>query len=298
VTAANLPGLAVRCERLGGVRCRWFVGGAGPPVALVHGLGGGAANWRELAPLLAREHRVLAPDLAGHGGSEPPLAAPNLNAYADRVGDVIALEGASPALVVGHSFGALVALRLALRRPGAVRGIVLAGAAGISSGRRAARVLLPVLGVLRPGRAACRFRHRVQRRALLRRAVFGHWGAADPAALSAEAVEGFLAPNALHTDTLSATLALVRDDPRTELERVRCPALVLWGARDNQVPVADALEYARRLRAPLRTIADCGHLLIGERPDACLDAIVSFLDRVRELEELPVEAEALGEPRR
>jgi len=37
------------------------------------------------------------------------------------------------------------------------------------------------------------------------------------------------------------------------------------------------MEYARRLRAPLRVIADCGHLLIGERPDSCLKAIRSFL---------------------
>jgi pimeloyl-ACP methyl ester carboxylesterase len=58
---------------------------------------------------------------------------------------------------------------------------------------------------------------------------------------------------------------------------VRCPSLVLWGARDNQLPVGDAFDYARRLRARLRVIADCGHLLIGERPQACADAIADFL---------------------
>jgi pimeloyl-ACP methyl ester carboxylesterase len=44
------------------------------------------------------------------------------------------------------------------------------------------------------------------------------------------------------------------------------------------VPVEDGIEYARRLGAPLRVVADCGHLLIGERPDACADAILSFLE--------------------
>ena len=76
---------------------------------------------------------------------------------------------------------------------------------------------------------------------------------------------------------MSAAKALVRDDPRPDLDRVRRPTLVLWGARDNQLPIRDAFEYARRLRAPLRAIADCGHLLIGERPDACADAIAGFL---------------------
>ena len=91
--------------------------------------------------------------------------------------------------------------------------------------------------------------------------------------------EAFLSGPARHTDTVSAARALVRDDPRPDLDRVQCSTLLLWGARDNQLPVGDAFEYARRLGAPLRAIADCGHLLIGERPDACADAIEAFLSR-------------------
>jgi pimeloyl-ACP methyl ester carboxylesterase len=87
---------------------------------------------------------------------------------------------------------------------------------------------------------------------------------------------------------------LVRDDPRIDLERVTAPALVLWGARDHQVPIDDAFEFARRLRVPLRTIADCGHLLVGERPDACADAIGAFLDRIGQVDELPLDGEPLG----
>jgi pimeloyl-ACP methyl ester carboxylesterase len=82
---------------------------------------------------------------------------------------------------------------------------------------------------------------------------------------------------------------MVADDPRPDLERVSCPALVLWGARDAQLPLEDAFEYSRRLGAPLRVIADCGHLSIGERPDAVLDGIRDFDVLVRD-------AEVLGEP--
>jgi pimeloyl-ACP methyl ester carboxylesterase len=89
-------------------------------------------------------------------------------------------------------------------------------------------------------------------------------------------VHGFLRGPALHTDSLGAGLALVADDPRHDLERVRCPVLLLWGARDKQVPVTDGFEYARRLHAPLRVIADCGHLLIGERPEVCARAALEF----------------------
>jgi pimeloyl-ACP methyl ester carboxylesterase len=131
--------------------------------------------------------------------------------------------------------------------------------------------------VLKPARLASRHRRRIARSRILRTAVFGYWEACDPAALSPRAVEGFLAGPRLHTDVDSAGWALVRDDPRPDLGRVRCPSLVLWGARDHLAPAEDAFEYARRLRGSLRVVPACGHLLIGERPDACRAAIEDFL---------------------
>jgi pimeloyl-ACP methyl ester carboxylesterase len=271
--AKGLPEFEARFAEVKGVRMRYLVGGAGSAVVLVHGLGGSASNWVELAPLLARTRRVLAPELPGHGGSSPLAAAPNLNPFADRVADVLEREGVTGATVVGHSFGGSVALRLAMRHPRLVGSLVLAGAAGISSSRRAAVYGLRLSALLKPGRRIAPYRRRISQSPLLRTLVFGGWGADDPAALSQLAAEGFLAGPEGHSDTLSAIRALLLEDPRTELHGVACPCLVLWGARDTQVSVADAFEYARRLGAPLRVIAGCGHLLIGERPDACLDAI-------------------------
>jgi pimeloyl-ACP methyl ester carboxylesterase len=273
----ELPGFEERFVEARGSRVRYLVGGEGEPLLLVHGLGGAASNWLALAPLLLPGRRVLVPELPGHGGSEPLPAAANLNAYADRLALVAEREGVSGAGVVGHSLGGAIVLRLAIRRPELVRRLVLAGSAGISSGSPRARYVLTVTGFVKPGRRIAPHRRLVARSSLLRTLVFGRWGAADPQALPDEVVEGFLAGPACHTDTFSAAKALMVDDPRPDLERVRCPALVLWGARDNQLTVVDAFDYARRLRAPVRLIADCGHLLIGERPDACADAIESFL---------------------
>jgi pimeloyl-ACP methyl ester carboxylesterase len=276
----ELPGFEERFAEVRSARVRYLVGGEGEPLVLVHGLGGAAANWLALAPLLLPGRRVLVPELPGHGGSEPLPAAPSLNAYADRIGLLLEAEGLSPAPVVGHSLGGAISLRLAIRRPELVAALVLAGAAGISSSLRRARYGLTMTGLLKPGRKIAPHRARVARSALLKYAVFGRWGATDPPALPPELVEAFLSGPARHTDTVSAARALVRDDPRLDLEHVRCPSLVLWGARDNQLPVADAFDYARRLRAPLRVIADCGHLLTGERPEACADAITRFLASV------------------
>jgi pimeloyl-ACP methyl ester carboxylesterase len=272
----ELPGFEERFVEARGACVRYLVAGEGEPLLLVHGLGGSAANWLALAPLLLPGRRLIVPELPGHGGSDPLPAAAGLSAYADALAPL--LDG--PSGVVGHSLGGAIALRLAIRRPELVRGLVLAGAAGISSGSRRARYGLTITGLLKPGRKIAPYRLRIARSAALKTLVFGRWGASDPPALSVEMAEAFLSGPARHTDTVSAAKALIREDPRPDLDRVRCPVLMLWGARDNQLPVADAFEYARRLRAPVRVIADCGHLLIGERPDACADAIDSFLARV------------------
>jgi pimeloyl-ACP methyl ester carboxylesterase len=271
--AKDFPGFEERVAEIKGVRMRYLVAGSGSPVVLLHGLGGAASNWIEVAPLLARSRRVLAPELPGHGGSSPLSAAPNLNPFADRVADVLEREDVAQATVVGHSFGGSIALRLAMRHPRLVGSLVLAGAAGISSSRRAAVYGLRLTARLKPGRRIAPYGRRIARSPFLRTLALGGWGTPDAVALSARAAEGFLAGPGRHSDALSAVRALLLEDPRSELHGVACPCLVLWGARDTQVGVADAFEYARRLRAPLRVIADCGHLLIGERPDACLDAI-------------------------
>jgi pimeloyl-ACP methyl ester carboxylesterase len=274
----RLDGFEERELEWHGTRLRYAVGGGGPPLVLVHGLGGTVENWRALAPPLAARHRVLVPDLPGHGRSALLPEARDVDALADSVLRIVGTEEVRGAVWIGHSLGGLVSLRAAVLQPDAARGIVLAASAGIGSATRAAQVTLAVLGVARPGRLIAPYRHAWAGSRLGRRAAFGWWGVADPDALEPELAEAFLVGPAHHTDTRQAGRALLASDPRIELDRVRCPCLCLWGASDNWVRLDDGMEYARRLGAPLRAIAGCGHLLIGERPEVCLAAIRDFVD--------------------
>jgi pimeloyl-ACP methyl ester carboxylesterase len=256
---------------------RYFVGGEGPPLVLLHGLGGMATNWRLVAPALTAERRVILPELPGHGGSSPLEGAATIDPFAEAVLAVVESEGLVPAPWIGHSLGGLVALRAAALRPDAVNGVVLAAGAGISSATRIAEATLTALGVVQPGRVLGRRARTISRSRLGRRLAFGWWGVADPDGFDPAMAEAFLSGPPQHTDTITAGRALVTSDPRAGLDEVGCPCLCLWGANDNWVPLKDGIEYARRLRAPLRVIADCGHLLIGERPDAVLRAVRDFL---------------------
>src|SRR5262249_4217583 len=97
--------------------------GSGPPLVMLHGLIiGSMTTWYfSAAPRLARTHRVTLYDLRGHGRSARPPSGYDLATMADDL-DAL-LDG--PATLVGHSWGALVALRLALRRPERVNRLVL-----------------------------------------------------------------------------------------------------------------------------------------------------------------------------
>lgn len=252
---------------------RYHVGGDGEPLLLLHGLAGSSGNWVELLPGLLERHRVISVDLPGHAGSGRLERGATVLDYAAAAAAVLEAEGAGAALVLGHSFGGLVALRLAQVRPELVCGLLLVSPAGIATFTRRARTVVAVATTIRPGRFASLFRRRYAHRAWYRRALFQQFFVADAAALSERATQGLLEAQRRHSDTKTAGRAMVADDPRPDLASTACPVVVLWGARDPQLPLDDAFEYARRLRAKLRLVADCGHLVIVERPQAVLDAL-------------------------
>jgi pimeloyl-ACP methyl ester carboxylesterase len=278
--ATLLRGFRSHVAEIDGRRTRYWVGGDGPPVVLVHGLGGAAVNFADLAPLLARRHRVLVLDLPGHGGTEPLRELDGLGDLANHVAATAEREGMLPAAVVGYSMGGVVALRLAVSRSEDVAALALVAPAGIVSQTRRAQIWLTVAAALRPAGLVALVRGAIARRPNLRIPVFGYWGAQDPRALTPSSVLGFLQAQREHTDVRGAATALLRDDPRPDLDRVGCPALLVWGARDHLIPLADGFEYARRLRCPIRVVPAAGHLIVGEYPAETAAILEMFLQSV------------------
>lgn len=99
---------------------RAITAGDGPTVLLIHGVGLRAEAWNAQIDAMSERFRVVAVDMPGHGQS--PLLAPDsgLSEYTDAIADGLN----APALVVGHSMGAMIVLDMAIAHPHLVRGVV------------------------------------------------------------------------------------------------------------------------------------------------------------------------------
>jgi magnesium chelatase accessory protein len=127
----NWPNRAAsRFVQAAGLRWHVQIMGSGPTVLLLHGAGAATHSWRDMAPILARDFRVIAPDLPGHGFTETPAShGLSLNGMAAEVGGLLDALGERPAVVVGHSAGGAIALRMQLDgRLGSARLVSLNGA--------------------------------------------------------------------------------------------------------------------------------------------------------------------------
>ena len=109
-----------------GVRLFYTDDGAGdPPLLFVHGWCCDSTHWRRQLPAFRRDHRVVTVDLRGHGNSSKPEQDYTMDGFCQDLEWLIGKLGLRRAVVVGHSMGGVIALRLAGRRKRALSGVVI-----------------------------------------------------------------------------------------------------------------------------------------------------------------------------
>lgn len=109
--------------------------GGGLPVMLIHGSGPGVsawANWRQAIPALARDRRVIAPDMVGFGYTDRPAGIQySMDTWVRQGLDLLDALGLEKVHLVGNSFGGALAMALAIRAPERVQRLVLMGSVGV-----------------------------------------------------------------------------------------------------------------------------------------------------------------------
>jgi len=256
--------------------------GSGEVLLLIHGMAGSSDAWRELIPRLAKNYRVVAPDLLGHGQTVKPRGDYSLGAFAVSLRDLLDELGIAQATIVGHSLGGGVAMQFLYQHPDYCERLILIGSGGLGSevglilrllSAPGAEFVLPVIApspVLKAGnkigswftasgmrnpraseiwRAYSSFSDRPTRDAFLRtlRSVVDYRG--------------------------QAVSALNRLHVRAEL-----PTLAIWGEDDQIIPVEHGhAAMAARPGGRLEVLPGVGHFAHVEAPTEVAEIIDDFM---------------------
>lgn len=246
----------------GEIRVR--IRGRGPPVLCLHGLSSHGAVWERPALRLSERFTVYLPDLLGRGASDPrPDVSYGLDEELGRVRALLEELQVDPAVTVGHSQGAAIALARAAATGGR-RGFVLVCPVTPRTRRPAVLGLLQEAGVRRTAAPLLARARRPLARWVLQRRVYGDPSRADPAA-----VTRYTAPYA-DPRRAEALLRALADWRPAELEgrlpRAVPAARVLAGGRDRHIPPREARWLAGRIGASFEIVPEAGHLLPEEAP--------------------------------
>ena len=256
--------------------------GSGPVLLLVHGMGGGYENWRQVIGPLARNYTVVAPDLPGHGASAPSSGDYSVGALAVGLRDLLLALGHEHATLVGHSLGGGIAMQLAYQFPELAERLVLVSSGGlgpeVSLVLRAAALpgselwitasawtaswLGPAVG---RGLAAVRFR---------------------PSPATVDVARGYasLADSGRRTAFLATLRSVInvggqRIDASDRLYLTAgMPTLIVWGQRDSIIPVGHGERAHAAIRGSRLEIFDgVGHIPHLEAPERFVTALERFL---------------------
>lgn len=252
------------------------ISGEGRDVVLIPGLFGSAFAFRQVIPLFtARGFRTIVVEPLGVGSSaRPPKADYTLTAQADRIQTALDALGVKDAILVSHSIGTSMALRLTYRHPARIRAVVsLEGGVAeevATPGFRRAMMFVPLLKLFGGTRM---IRGKV-RGMLVERS-------ANPAWVTEEIVTGYTEGAARDMD---ATLDALRQMSKARepealaprLADVRCPVLLVLGSTPHQGGPSDA--EVRLLQTSVASfsilrVPGSGHFLFEEAPVAVVDAV-------------------------
>jgi len=257
--------------------------GSGPVLLLLHGIAGSSRTWRDVIPRLTDRFTVIAPDLTGHGHSEKPVGDYSLGAFASGIRDLLEVLSIDRVTVIGQSFGGGVAMQLVYQHPERCERLVLVDSGGL--GREVSWLLrlmaLPgseyVMPVIFPSFVrdwGDNLFRMIDERGIRLSRITEMWSAYASLAESenrqafARTIKSVIDPGG---QTVSAMDRLYLASPM--------PALIIWGDRDDIIPVSHA--YAAHQAMPgsrLVIIEGVGHFPQIEAPEQFVDALVDFID--------------------
>jgi pimeloyl-ACP methyl ester carboxylesterase len=256
--------------------------GSAPPVVFVHGIAGNWQNWLENIPRFAKERRVVALDLPGFGESEDPAEEATMPSFGRTVEALCDRLDLGQVVLVGNSMGGFIVAETTIQFPERVERLVLCSAAGITTNElRREPVMAWGRAVAMGGtRGAAETRMAILR-PRLRHLVFSLI-VRHPSRISPDIL--FEISKGAGREAFIPVLQAILDyDFRERLPDIRCPTMIVWGAKDAIVPKDDAYEYERLIPGsqPVVMMDETGHIPMVERPVTFNRAVHEFISGPR-----------------
>lgn len=271
---AGLP-ITERRLQLAGISTAILEGGAGPPVVLLHSSGEFAALWMRVIPDLVTAHRVVAPDLPGHGASDVADGALDAERMIAWLGELIDCACPASPAVVGHGLGGAIAVRFAIEHSERLSRLVLVDTFGLGPFAPAPSFGLALSGFLEQPTEHTRdalFAQCFHDLTGLRERMGERWQVIADYAL-----------DRIRTPSIQAALGGLMAHlgvpavPPADLARIAVPTTLIWGRHDLQVGLRVAEDASARYGWPLHVVDDAGDDPPMEQPEACLEALRAAL---------------------
>jgi pimeloyl-ACP methyl ester carboxylesterase len=255
---------------LAGISTAVLQGGDGHPIVLLHGPGEFAAKWWRVIPELVERHRVVAPDLPAHAGSQTPAEPLDEARVLAWLAELIDRTCPSPPTLVGHVLGGAIAARFAVEHADRLERLVLVDTLGLARFRPRPRFAATLIGLqLRPTELAYnRFMNHCSADLLkLRRDMGDRW---EP--YMSYSLDLARSPSAKAMRRLMRDIGLPPISP-DRLARIGVPTTLIWGRQDKANSVRIAQAASARHRWPLHVIEDCADDPARDHPEAFLRAL-------------------------
>ncbi len=257
-----------------GIRTNLHDVGSGPPLLLIHGSGPGVsawANWRLVMPVLARQARVLAPDMVGFGFTERPDGQRyDMDTWVAQAVGLLDALGIERTDLVGNSFGGALALALAIRHPARVRRLVLMGSVGvpfeITPALDAVWGYTPSLDNMRRLLDLFAFDRSLVNDELARL----RYEASIRPGFQESFAAMFPAPRQRWVDAMAS-----REE---DIRRIPHPTLVIHGREDRVIPWTNSLTLSQWIeRSQLHVFGRCGHWTQIEHATRFAQLVANFI---------------------
>jgi magnesium chelatase accessory protein len=274
----NWPNRAAsRFIEAGGLRFHVQIMGKGPVALLLHGTGAATHSWRDLAPALAADFTVVAPDLPGHGFTETPVwPRMSLPGMAGAVASLLGALDIAPAIIIGHSAGAAIGIDLCRSGTVAPSGLVSLNGALLPYRGNVTRVFSPIAKMFAMNPLVPRlFAWRAKNPTIVRRLLASTGSTIDAAG---EAHYATLVRRSGHAAAALTMMANWDLDPvEASLPNLAPRLLLVTGANDRSIPPREAERIARIVPgARLVSMPGLGHLAHEEAPGETAAIIAEF----------------------